>query len=100
MLSVVPRGPLPGTPEQLVTSAPELEALPVVAQRLLALVRDPNATIEGMARLLGTDQALVATVLRYANSARGMPNRRIASLPEAIARIGLRTLGEVVVRAF
>ncbi|MBV9895242.1 MAG: HDOD domain-containing protein [Chloroflexi bacterium] len=99
MLSVVPRGPLPSTPEQLVTSAPELEALPVVAQRLFGLVRDPNATIEAMARLLGTDQALVASVLRYANSARAMPNRRIASLPEAIARIGLRTLGEVVVRA-
>lgn len=99
MLSVVPPAPLPASPEQLVASAPELEALPVVAHRLLGLLRDDNATIERMAALLGTDQALAAAVLRHANSACAMPNRRIASLREAIARIGQRTLGEVVVRA-
>lgn len=99
MLSIAPRGPLPGSPEQLVTSAPELEALPIVAQRLLVLVRDPRVTVDGIARLLGTDQALTASVLRHANSARSMPNRRIGSIKEAIARIGLRALGEVVVRA-
>src|SRR5690349_5831897 len=99
MLSIAPRGPIPATPEQLVTAAPELEALPVVAQRLLVVLRDPRASVEGIARLLGTDQALTASVLRHANSARSMPNRRIASLREAVARIGLRALGEVVVRA-
>jgi putative nucleotidyltransferase with HDIG domain len=99
MLSIAPRGPLPATPEQLVTAAPELEALPVVAQRLLVVLRDPRTTVNSIARLLGTDQALTATVLRHANSAGSMPNRRIASLPEAVARIGLRALGEVVVRA-
>jgi putative nucleotidyltransferase with HDIG domain len=99
MLSMVPRAPLPATPEQLVTSAPELEALPVVVQRLLVVVRDPTAPVEGIARLLGADQALAATVLRFANSARSMPSRRIGSLSEAIARIGLGTLSEVVLRA-
>src|SRR5215216_4469408 len=74
MLSVAPRVPIPESPEQLVKLAPELEALPVVAQRVLAL-------------------------LRYANSARAMPNRRIASLREAILRIGQRHLGEVLLRA-
>src|SRR5437773_2389400 len=99
MLSVVPRGPLPTTPEQMISSAPELEALPVVAQRLLAIVRDENTTIDTIARLLSTDQALASAVLRYANSARAMPNRRIASLREALARIGHRALSEVLVRA-
>ena len=99
MLSVVPRAPLPASPEQLVRSAPELEALPVVAQRLLGMVRDDRATVDGIANLLGTDQALAAAVLRHANSARAMPNRRIASLREAVARIGQRALSEVVVRA-
>jgi putative nucleotidyltransferase with HDIG domain len=99
MLSIKPHAPVPDTPEQLVTSAPELEALPVVAQRLLVVVRDPASTVDGIANLLGTDQALAASVLRYANSAGAMPNRRIASLREAVARMGGRALSEVVVRA-
>ena len=99
MLSVVPPAPLPTSPEELVSSAPELEALPVVAQRLLVMVRDERSTIDGIANLLTTDQALAGAVLRFANSARAMPNRRIGSLREAVARIGQRSLTEVVVRA-
>ena len=75
MLSVVPPAPLPASAEQLVSSAPELEALPAVAQRLLALVRDDRSTVDGIANLLSMDQALAAAVLRYANSARAMPTR-------------------------
>lgn len=90
---------LPESPEALVAAAPELEALPVVAQRVLADVRDERTTIEGIAKRLGTDQALASAVLRHANSAMAMPNRRIASLREGIARIGQRALGEVLVRA-
>ena len=99
MLSVVPKAPRPATPEQMISSAPELEALPVVAQRVLAIVREENTTLDTIARLLSTDQALASAVLRYANSARAMPNRRIASLREALARIGHRALSEVLVRA-
>jgi putative nucleotidyltransferase with HDIG domain len=99
MLNVVPRAPLPATPEELVSVAPELEALPIVAQRVLAMVRDDSATVDRIAALLGTDQALTAAVLRHANSGLSMPNRRIASLREGLARIGQRALGEVLVRA-
>ena len=91
--------PLPESPEQMVSSAPELEALPVVAQRCWPIVRDERTTLDSIAELLGTDQALASAVLRYANSARAMPNRRIASLREAVARIGQRALSEVLVRA-
>jgi putative nucleotidyltransferase with HDIG domain len=90
---------LPDSPEHLLAAAPDLEALPIVAQKVLAIVRDERATVEGIAGLLGTDQALAAAVLRAANSGGSMPSRRIASLREAVARIGLRALGEVLVRA-
>jgi putative nucleotidyltransferase with HDIG domain len=99
MLSVSPRAPLPDSPEELVAAAPELEALPAVAQRVLVLLREPSTTVPVIARLLGTDQALAGSVLRYANSAGSMPNRRIASLPDAICRIGLYALTEAVVHA-
>ena len=99
MLSIGPRMPLPESPEQMISSAPELEALPVVAQRLMAMVRDDRTTVDTIANLLGTDQALAAAVLRYANSARAMPNRRIGSLREAVVRIGQSALSDVLVRA-
>jgi putative nucleotidyltransferase with HDIG domain len=90
---------LPETPEQMVRTAPELEALPVVAQRVLAIVNEDRTTIDQLATLLGTDQALTAAVLRHANSASAMPNRRIGNLREAVARIGQRAITSVVVRA-
>ena len=99
MLSVAPRGPRPTAPEEVVSAAPELKALPVVAHRLLEMLRDPNTTVNGIAQLLETDQALAAAVLRYDNSASSMANRRIASLKEAVARIGQRLISEVVMRA-
>src|SRR5258708_32044363 len=99
MLSVAPKVPLPESPELMVSSAPELEALPVVAQRVLSIVRDQRTYIDRISQLVGTDQALASAVLRYANSARAMTNRRIGSLREAIARIGQRALSEVLVRA-
>jgi putative nucleotidyltransferase with HDIG domain len=99
MLSAAARTPMPESPEQIVNAAPELEALPIVAQRVMAMVRDERTTVDQIAALLGTDQALTAAVLRHANSARGMPNSRIASLRQAVARIGQRALSEVLVRA-
>jgi putative nucleotidyltransferase with HDIG domain len=99
MLNMGSRVPLPESPEQMISSAPELEALPVVAQRLMAMVRDQRTTLETIADLLGTDQALAAAVLRYANSARAMPNRRIGSLREAVSRIGQIALSDVLLRA-
>jgi putative nucleotidyltransferase with HDIG domain len=63
------------------------------------MVRDEGTPIDRIANLLVTDQALTAAVLRYANSARAMPNRRIANLREAVARIGQRALSEVLIRA-
>lgn len=99
MLSIGPRMPLPQSPEEMISSAPELEALPVVAQRLMGMVRDERTSLDAIVNLLGTDQALAAATLRYSNSARAMPNRRIGSLREAVTRIGHNALTEVLVRA-
>ncbi len=88
-----------GSPEELVHAAPDLEALPIVAQRALTRLQDGEATINGMAQLLGTDQALAAAVLRQVNSAEAMPVRRIGNLREALARIGLRPLWDLLLKA-
>jgi putative nucleotidyltransferase with HDIG domain len=90
---------LADSPERLVGAAPELEALPLVAHRVLSLLRDETTSIGALASLLETDQALAAAVLRHANSASVMPRRRIGTVREGIARVGHRTLWAVVVQA-
>ena len=67
MLSVVPRAPLPDTPEQMVSLAPELEALPIVAQRVMAMVRDDSVTIE---RIASGSEEESATVDEFADHTR------------------------------
>lgn len=99
MAGSIPRTRLPQSPEALVAAAPELEALPVVAQRAMALMREERASVDGIAKLLGTDQALASALLRQANSGQAMLNRRIANLREGVARIGQRALAEVLIRA-
>jgi putative nucleotidyltransferase with HDIG domain len=86
------------TPERLVGAAPELEALPLVAHRVLSLLRDDRTSIGTLASLLETDQALASAVLRHANSARAMPNRRIRTVREGIARVGQRAVWALVVQ--
>jgi putative nucleotidyltransferase with HDIG domain len=93
------RFPVAESPERLVGAAPELEALPLVAHRVLSLLRDDRTSIGALASVLETDQALAAAVLRHANSASVMPRRRIGTLREGIARVGQRTLWTVVVQA-
>lgn len=87
------------TPERLVEAAPELTAMPIVAQRALVVLQDGNATLASMAELLGTDQALASAVLRQVNSAEAMPNRRIGNLREAVARIGLEALWTLLIKS-
>ena len=87
------------SPERLVGAAPELEALPLVAHRVLSLLRDESTSIGALASLLETDQALAAAVLRHANSASVMSRRRIGTVREGIARLGQRSLRAVVVQA-
>ncbi|MFY7947769.1 MAG: HDOD domain-containing protein, partial [Gemmatimonas sp.] len=46
-----------------------MRPLPTVAQRVLALVQDPDYAIDDLVSVLKTDPSLVARVLRLCNSA-------------------------------
>lgn len=61
---------------------------PAVAMRLQKLVAADGYGGDDVAKLVGEDQALAATLLRYANSAQYRGLKVITSLPEAIGRIG------------
>jgi putative nucleotidyltransferase with HDIG domain len=68
---------------------------PAVAFRIEALVRGANYGLDDLARLVSSDQVLAADVLRCANSAlyaRGAP---VASVKQAVGRIGAKDVARL-----
>ena len=74
----------------------ELPALPKAALDALAALRDDVSSAQQCGELIARDQALVARVLRLANSAfYGVPGR-VASVGDAVHLLGRRTLGSLL----
>lgn len=73
--------------------------LPVLAEKssqLLAMCRDPDCPTRELAELIRTDQSIASHVLRMANSPMYSCGIRIVSLQQAVARLGLKTLREII----
>ncbi|MEM9464251.1 MAG: HDOD domain-containing protein [Actinomycetota bacterium] len=83
----------------LVEAAERLEPLPSAAIELAAIVSRPDSGPEEITKVLGTDPAMAAHVLREANSALSGSSRPIGSLDQAVVRIGAARVLEVAVRS-
>lgn len=72
--------------------------LPVVYQKLLAYLRQPNAMIKRIGEIVAEDMALTAAVLKIVNSAYfGLP-KPIASIERAVSYLGLDALMTLVLQ--
>jgi diguanylate cyclase (GGDEF)-like protein len=60
-----------------------------VALSIVEVTANPDATIDGVTRLVQVDPAMAGRILRYANAVHGGGLRRIASLAHAITFLGL-----------
>ncbi len=69
----------------------EFGTIPVLLQRLLEVLSDPDLSLEAIARVAATDQALAARLLKTANSSFFGFSRRVASLQHALVLLGLKT---------
>lgn len=79
-----------------------LSALPSpspVVVRVLALLNDPDASVDELGNVIRTDPAITASVLRLANSSYFGHGRQVASLSQAVMVIGTRRLFDVVASA-
>jgi HD-like signal output (HDOD) protein len=78
------------------SSTGELPALPATASAALAVVRDPDADVQDMCRIIQADIGLSARVMRLANSP--VMGRRMAArnLSDAIITLGLKQTGNVL----
>jgi len=75
----------------------DLPAMPLVAQRVLAVAADPNSSVNDLKRAAESDQAIVAKVLRIANSSLYGLSRRVHSLDRAIVAVGFGTVKRLAV---
>jgi len=75
-----------------------LPLLPRVVTEVLRLVNDDNADLRRLSALIETDQSLAGHVLRTANSA-AFGTEPIASLRQAVARLGLSHVAQIALAA-
>jgi putative nucleotidyltransferase with HDIG domain len=82
--------------ENIIKKIDELPPLPQVVFKIHELIRNPDSNTKDIAKVIETDQAIAAKVLRIANSAYyGMPGK-ISSVQHASVVLGLKTIGEIV----
>ena len=77
----------------------ELPRLPAVAMEILEISRKPTARIEDIASLLEREPLLAAKVLKLANSALYGAPVAVTTLKQALIRMGLSTVRDVVMEA-
>ncbi len=76
-------------PRELVASVDRLDPLPVTIQTLVAKRNDDMVSPREVARIVEYDQALVATILRAANSAALRGHIRVNRISDAVLRMGI-----------
>ena len=84
---------------EIVAWVGDLPPLPQVATRALALIEDPDTNTQQLSKLLGSDTALAARVLKIANSAMFARQREITTISQAVMIIGMKTLKGIIIAA-
>ncbi len=83
--------------QQLGSDEFEMPNLPHVATQALAMAHDDRATSAQLANLICQDQSLATNLLRVANSPAYAGVRSIASLQQAITRLGMQTIADLAI---
>lgn len=85
--------------EQIIMAAGDLPTIPIVATKVMQLMEDESATADDLAKVVASDPAVAARVLKISNSSFYGCQRQIQTLPHAIMMLGFVTLKSVVVAA-
>lgn len=73
--------------------------LPEVARKVLNIANDPDSDASQMSKVIQSDQSMAAHILKIANSPVYSPIGNIASLQQAISRLGMQAMVEVAIAA-
>lgn len=83
----------------MIMTASDLPTIPVVATKVMQLIESESATAEELARVVASDPAVAARVLKISNSSFYGCQRQIQTLSHAIVVLGFGTLKSLVVAA-
>ena len=85
--------------ETAIMTAADLPTIPVVAIKVMQLIESETATAEELAKIVASDPAVAARVLKISNSSFYGCRRQIQTLSSAIMILGFSTLRSLVVAA-
>ena len=85
--------------ETAIMTAADLPTIPVVAIKVMQLIESESATAEELAKIVASDPAVAARVLKISNSSFYGCQRQIQTLSGAIIVLGFTTLRSLVVAA-
>ncbi|OPL14001.1 MAG: hypothetical protein AVO39_03135 [delta proteobacterium MLS_D] len=90
--------PISGTAlkKRILRTVDELPPMPEVARKARRLLADERSSFGDLARVIETDQAIAARVLKIANSSYYGFANRISSIQHAAAMLGMKTLNELL----
>lgn len=82
--------------QELVSKASDLVSLPEVSLRVNELANDPDSTADEMGKVISQDPALVARMLKIANSAYYGLSTEVETITRAIAVLGTNKIRDLV----
>ena len=100
--SAVEAGGLPSgeaLKKKILRTVKDIPPMPQTTFKAHKLIKDPRTNFEDLAKVLETDQAIAARVLRMANSPYYGMSGNVSSLKHASTVLGLKTLEELIVVA-
>jgi HD-like signal output (HDOD) protein len=81
---------------KILRSLVNLPPMPHIILKAREIISDPESSLKDLAKVIETDQAMVAKVLTLANSAYYGVSGMISSIPHASVLLGQRTLGQMI----
>lgn len=78
------------------TTSMEIPTLPVARMRAMSLVANPDPAYDELAKMVDTDPALTAALLRAANSAVSAPRDRVRTAHVAMVRVGVKEARRII----
>jgi putative nucleotidyltransferase with HDIG domain len=74
----------------------ELPTLPLVANKINAVLHDPGSSVSDLSKIIEKDQSITAKVLKLVNSALYALSEKVSNINQAIALLGYRNISYIV----